>query len=421
MSDLNAPAIYRDRDFTFLIASRLLSTVAMQVISVAIGWQIYDIERTPLALGLVGLCEFAPMFLLTLPAGEISDRFDQRRVLALSQAMLGVCAGLFLLFSLVSPRNAIPLYGVLILFGAARGFSAPSGQSILAFLVPPERLAKSIALLSSAFTVAVIAGPALGGFLFAFGPVATYSVGFLGFVTAAILTTTFAGRRFDRSTVAGVSRWERVVEGIRFVRERPIILGSISLDLFAVLFCGAVALLPVFARDILHVGPMGLGLLRSSPAVGAALTAFTLSRWPITRNAGSRMFMAVAVFGVATIVFGLSRNVYLSMAALLVTGAADMISVNVRQSLINFATPDPMRGRVGAVGMLFVGASNELGEFESGLTASWFGTIPAVILGGIGTLGVVVLWMWLFPRLRTVNRLTDVEPISDKPAQASPT
>jgi MFS family permease len=410
------PAIYRDRDFKLFIASRFSSSVATQVLSVAIGWQIYDIERTPLALGLVGLSEFLPMFLLTLPAGEIADRFDQRRVLALGQAMLGVCAGLFLTFSLLYPRNALPFYGVLVLFGAARGFSAPSGQSILAFLVPPERLAKSIALSSSAFTVAVIAGPALGGFLFAFGPVATYSVGFVGFVSAAILTTTFGGRRFDRRTVAGVSRWERVIEGIRFVRERPIILGSISLDLFAVLLGGAVALLPVFARDILHVGPMGLGLLRSAPAVGAALTAFTLSRRPITRRSGARMFTAVAVFGIATIVFGLSRNFYLSMAALFVTGAADMISVNVRQSLINFATPDPMRGRVGAVSMLFIGASNELGEFESGVTASWFGTIPAVILGGFGTLAVVAIWMWLFPALRRVNRLTDVEPISDRPA-----
>jgi MFS family permease len=209
-----------------------------------------------------------------------------------------------------------------------------------------------------------------------------------------------------------------VIEGIRFVRDRPIVLGAISLDLFAVLLGGAVALLPIFARDILHVGPAGLGILRSAPAVGAALTAFTLSRWPIERRSGSRMFAAVAIFGVATIVFGLSHNFYLSLAALFVTGASDMVSVNVRQSLINFATPDPMRGRVGAVSMLFIGASNELGEFESGITASWFGTIPAVILGGIGTLGVVAVWMWLFPPLRTVDRLTDVEPtsLSGKPA-----
>ena len=418
MTDINSPALYRDRDFRLFISSRFLSTVAMQVQSVAIGWQIYDIERTPLSLGLVGLCEFIPMFLLTLPAGEIADRFDQRRVLAFAQALLGICSGLFLLFSLLYPRDALPFYGVLVLFGAARGFSGPSSQSLLAFLVPPERLAKSIALSSSAFTVAVIAGPALGGFLYALGPIATYSISFLGFMSAAALTTTFGGRRFDRSTVAGVSRLERVIEGIRFVRDRPIVLGAISLDLFAVLLGGAVALLPIFARDILHVGPAGLGILRSAPAVGAALTAFTLSRWPIERRSGSRMFAAVAIFGVATIVFGLSHNFYLSLAALFVTGASDMVSVNVRQSLINFATPDPMRGRVGAVSMLFIGASNELGEFESGITASWFGTIPAVILGGIGTLGVVAVWMWLFPPLRTVDRLTDVEPtsLSGKPA-----
>jgi MFS family permease len=416
MTDINSPALYRDRDFRFFISSRFLSTVAMQVQSVAIGWQIYDIERTPLSLGLVGLCEFVPMFLLTLPAGEIADRFDQRRVLALAQALLGICSGLFLLFSLLYSRDALPFYGVLVLFGAARGFSGPSSQSLLAFLVPPERLAKSIALSSSAFTVAVIAGPALGGFLFALGPVATYGISFIGFMGAAALTTTFGGRRFDRSTVAGVSRLERVIEGIRFVRDRPIVLGAISLDLFAVLLGGAVALLPIFARDILHVGPTGLGILRSAPAVGAALTAFTLSRYPITRSSGARMFAAVAIFGIATIVFGLSHSFYLSLAALFVTGASDMVSVNVRQSLINFATPDPMRGRVGAVSMLFIGASNELGEFESGITASWFGTIPAVILGGIGTLGVVAVWMWLFPPLRTVDRLTDVEPISDKPA-----
>ena len=416
MTDINSPAIYRDRDFSFFISSRFLSTVAMQVQSVAIGWQIYDIERTPLSLGLVGLCEFVPMFLLTLPAGEIADRFDQRRVLALAQALLGICSALFLLFSLLYPRDALPFYGVLVLFGAARGFSGPSGQSLLAFLVPPERLAKSIALSSSAFTVAVIAGPALGGFLYAFGPVATYSISFLGFMASAALTTTFGGRRFDRSSVAGVSRLERVIEGIRFVRDRPIVLGAISLDLFAVLLGGAVALLPIFARDILHVGPTGLGLLRSAPAVGAALTAFTLSRYPITRNSGARMFAAVAIFGLATIVFGLSHSFYLSLAALFVTGASDMVSVNVRQSLINFATPDPMRGRVGAVSMLFIGASNELGEFESGITASWFGTVPAVILGGLGTLGVVAVWMWLFPPLRTVDRLTDVEPTSGKPA-----
>ena len=404
------PAVYRDRDFGFFISSRFLATLAMQVQSVAIGWQIYDIEHTPLALGLVGLCQFLPMFLLTLPGGEIADRFDQRRVLSFALIFFGVCSALFLSFSVLAPRNALPFYGVLVLFGAARGFSGPSSQSLLAFLVPPQRLAKAIALSSSSFTVAVIAGPALGGLLFAAGPVATYSVCVAGFLLSGLFTLTLGGRRLDRSQHSTGSRLERVIEGIRFVRERPVVLGAISLDLFAVLLGGAVALLPVFARDILHVGPLGLGFLRSAPAIGAALTAFSLSRWPITRRAGVRMFAAVALFGLATIAFGLSRNFYLSLVALIVIGASDMISVNIRQSLINFATPDPMRGRVGAVSMLFIGASNELGEFESGITAAWFGTIPAVIVGGIGTLAVVAAWLRLFRRLRTVDKLTVVEP-----------
>jgi len=407
----SSPAIYRSRDFSFFVSSRFLSTVAMMVQSVAIGWQIYDIERTPLALGMVGLCEFVPMFFLTLPAGEISDRFDQRRVLAIAQAMQGVCAALFLAFSVVTPHDALPFYGVLVLFGAARGFSGPSGQSLIAFLVPQEKLTRSIALSSSVFTVAVISGPALGGFLFVFGPVATYSVCVACFLLAALCTVTLGGRTVTH--VPGeATRLERVKEGIRFVRERPVVLGAISLDLFAVLLGGAVALLPVYARDILRVGPVGLGILRSAPAVGAALTAFTLARWPIQRKTGARMFAAVAIFGMATIVFGLSRSFYLSLAALAVTGASDMISVFIRSSLIQFATPDAMRGRVSAVNMLFIGASNELGEFESGTTAALFGTVPAVVVGGIGTLAVVAIWMWLFPPLRKVDRMTDVAPIS---------
>jgi hypothetical protein len=403
------PVLYRRRDFFSFISGRFLATVAMQVQSVAIGWQIYDIEHTPLALGLVGACQFLPMFLLTLPAGEITDRYNQRKVYAMALALQGVCAAMFLAFSLLTPRNALPFYAVLILFGAARGFSGPAGSSLLAFLVPPERLAKSIALNSSAFTTAVIAGPALGGFLFVFGPLATYSVCMAGFLLAAVLMTMLGGRLAERASSLA-TRYERVVEGIRFVRERPIVLGAISLDLFAVLLGGAVALLPVYARDILHVGPTGLGILRSAPAVGAALTALALSRRQIEHHAGAMMFGCVALFGAATIVFGLSTSFVVSLAALFVTGAADMVSVYVRSALINFATPDAMRGRVGAVNMLFIGASNELGEFESGITAALFGTVPAVVIGGLGTLGVVALWMKLFPPLRSVDRLTDVAP-----------
>ena len=402
-------AVYRNRDFLSFISGRFLSTVAMQVQSVAIGWQIYDIERTPLSLGLVGLCQFAPMFLLTLPAGEISDRFDQRRVMAAAQAVQGLCSGLFLLISLTASRNALLFYAVLVLFGAARGFSGPAGSSLIAFLVPPERLPRAIALSSSAFTTAVIAGPALGGFLYVFGPIPTYSVCLAGFLVSAVLMAALGGRRVDRSAVHQTSRLERVVEGVRYVRERPVILGAISLDLFAVLLGGAVALLPIFARDILHVGPVGLGALRSAPAAGAALMAFSLARWPIERRVGGRMFVAVAVFGIATIVFGISRNFYVSLAALFMTGASDMISVFIRSALIQYATPDAMRGRVSAMSMLFIGASNELGEFESGITAAWFGTIPAVIVGGLGTLAVVGVWMKLFPPLRTVDRLKEVK------------
>jgi len=409
MTESTPLPLYRRRDFFSFISGRFLATVAMQVQSVAIGWQIYDIERTPLALGLVGACQFLPMFLLTLPAGEISDRYDQRQVFAAALALQGVCAALFLFFSLAMPRNALPFYGVLILFGAARGFSGPAGSSLLAFLVPPERLAKSIALNSSAFTTAVIAGPALGGFLFIFGPFATYTVCMAGFLLAAALVATLGGRRAEKD-VSLASRYERVVEGVRFVRDRPIVLGAISLDLFAVLLGGAVALLPVYARDILHVGPTGLGILRSAPAVGAAVTALALSRKQIEHHAGAMMFGCVALFGLATIVFGLSTSFIVSLAALFVTGASDMVSVYVRTALINFATPDAMRGRVGAVNMLFIGASNELGEFESGITAALFGTVPAVVIGGLGTLGVVALWMKLFPPLRNVDRLTDVAP-----------
>jgi len=401
---------YRTRDFYAFISARFLSTMAMQVQSVAIGWQIYGMVHTPLALGFVGLCQFGPMFVLTLPAGELSDRLDQRRVLSAANAMQAFASALFLLLSFVRPQSALPFYAVLVFFGCARGFAAPSGQSLLAFLVPPDRLPRAIALSSSAFTTAVIAGPALGGFMFfAFGALPTYAICVACYAGNAVLVATLGGRR-ARSATLEASRIERVAEGVRFVRERPVVLGAISLDLFAVLLGGATALLPVFARDILHVGALGLGLLRSAPAAGAALTSLTLARWPIERGTGVKMFGAVAIFGAATIVFGLSENFFLSLAALALLGASDMVSVYIRSSLINLATPDPMRGRVGAVNMLFVGASNELGEFESGVTAAWFGTIPAVIVGGFGTLLVVGVWMWLFPPLRTVDRLSDVAP-----------
>lgn len=408
MSD--TPSQYRYRDFAFFLSGRFLGTAAMQVQSVAIGWQIYEMERTPLALGLVGLCQFLPMFLLTLPAGEISDRFDQRKVFAASLFMQGICGALFLALSIAHIGGAMAYYGILVLFGAARGFSGPAGTSLLAFLVPQERLARGIAINSSVFTTAVIVGPALGGFLYAYDPSVTYAVCVAGFCAAGALMLVLGGRRSMGAAAGETGRWARVAEGIRFVRERPVVLGAISLDLFAVLLGGATALLPVFARDILHVGPVGLGLLRSAPAAGAVVVAFALAHRPLERGTGWKMFTAVAVFGAATVVFGLSQNFFLSLAALFVLGGSDMISVFVRHALVNFATPDEMRGRVGSVSMLFIGASNELGEFESGLTAAIFGTVPAVVLGGLGTLAIVAVWMKLFPPLRTVDHLGDVSP-----------
>jgi MFS family permease len=403
----DAPALYRDRDLYFFVSSRFIATLAIQVQSVAIGWQVYDMERTPLALGLVGLCQFAPMFLLTLPAGDITDRFNQRRVYSLAAGLQALCSALFLTLSIFRPHTAWMYYLVLVLFGAARGFSGPSGSSLLPFLVPPQRLSRSMAFSSSFFTAATISGPALGGFLYGLGPVWVYSICITGFIGAALIVSRLGGRRFVPEATEA-SRYERVAEGVRFVRSRPVVLGAISLDLFAVLLGGATALLPVYARDILHVGPLGLGFLRSAPAAGAFSMAFFLTHWPLKHRVGGKMFVAVAVFGLATIVFGLSTWFPLSLLALFVLGASDMVSVNIRGSLIQLSTPDYMRGRVSGVSMLFIGASNELGEFESGTTAALMGTVPAVVVGGIGTLLVVGWWMKLFPALRQVNKFSDV-------------
>ncbi len=405
-----ADPVYRERDFRLFLSVRIGSTLAVMIQSVAVGWQVYDIERTPLALAWVGLAEFVPMFLLTLPAGALIDHTDQRKVLALAFFVQAVSAALLLTLSVAQVRTAWPFYAVIAVFGVARGFYGPAAQSLLAFLVPQERLPKSIALSASAYQVAVIAGPALGGFLYAVGPVPTYGTCLVAFCVAGAAAATYGGRRNEPRTQGQLTPVARVREGLAFVFSRPVVLGAISLDLFAVLLGGATALLPVFARDILHTGPVGLGALRSASAVGATFVALVLARKPMVRDVGRRMFAAVAVFGVATIVFGLSRNMYLSMGALIVLGAADQVSVFVRSSLIQLATPDAMRGRVSAVNMLFIGASNELGEFESGTTAALLGTVPAVVLGGIGTLIVVGLWMRFFPALRSVDRLESVVP-----------
>jgi MFS family permease len=408
---MDTPPIYRGRDLPIYLSTRVLARMAMLVQSVAVGWQVYDVTRTPLALGMVGLAEFVPMFLLTLPAGEMADRFDPRRILTLSLIIEAASSALLLLLAAGHPRDIRPIYAVLVLFGCARGFSGPAGRTLLPFLVPSERLPKSIAWSSSVSQLAVIAGPAIGGFVYALGPGAAYGSCLGAFLLAALGTTVLRGRRLAISSAPLAGRIARVKEGIAFVRSRPVVLGAISLDLFAVLLGGATALLPIYARDILHVGPGGLGMLRSAPAVGAALVALFLTRHPVHRGVGSTMFSAVAVFGVATIVFGLSTDFPLSLVSLAVLGASDQVSVFIRAALVQFATPDSMRGRVSAVSTLFISSSNELGEFESGLTAQLFGTVPAVALGGIGTLLVVALWMRMFPPLRTVDRMADVAPV----------
>jgi MFS family permease len=397
----------RDRDLAIYLCARFLSETATLVQSVAIGWRIYEISGSPLSLGFIGLAQFLPRFLLSLPSGELCDRLEPRRILGASLLLEALCSGILFALTFVTHSAVWPFYAVMMLFGAARGVSDPAAQALLPFLTSTERLPKAISWDSTLWQVSVIAGPAVGGLLYALGPAAAYLTCCAAFLAAASGIAMVGGRRTEPSAAATLRvRIERMKDGIRFVRSSPVISGAISLDLIAVLFGGATALLPVYARDILHAGSIGLGLLRSAPAVGACVMAAYQTRRPIGCHIGVKLFAAVAVFGLATIVFGLSSWLPLSLAALLVLGASDIVSVNIRSSLVQLATPDAMRGRVSSVNMLFIGASSELGEFESGLTAALLGTLPAVILGGIGTLLVVPIWMKLFPRLTTLDRLS---------------
>jgi MFS family permease len=349
------------------------------------------------------------MFALTLYAGDVADRFERRRILAASYAVEALCAIVFVALTLAGVSETWPYFATLVLFGAARAFSAPASQSFLPQIVPVDVLPRAISVSSTVMQVAVIAGPAVGGAILILGAGVAYAVSFALFVASA--TVIYAIDAVVRPRVeAGGTLYQRVAEGIVYVRRRQELFGAISLDLFAVLLGGATALLPFFADQVLHVGALGFGILKAGPAIGAAVMSAVLTAMPLGRHAGVKMFGSVAIFGVATIVFGLSENFYLSLAALITLGAADMVSVNVRHSLTQLATPDHMRGRVSAVSMLFIGASNELGEFESGVTAAWWGTIPAVVVGGIGTLAVTGLWAYWFPALRSVDRLGDLKP-----------
>lgn len=402
--------LFRLRDFRFYISGRFLGTLGMLIQSVAVGWQVYDITESPLALGYVGLAQFLPIVLLTLPAGDIADRIDRRIIVAGAGLLEAAAAGWLILLTLTHSGDVTWFYAALALFGCARAFMGPASRSFVPMLVTATQLPRAIAVSSSTFQVAVITGPAIGGGLYLFGPVFVYAVCAVLFMTVALAFLMIRTRPPVQQHAPATSAFARVTAGIAYMRRTPIVLGAISLDLFAVLLGGAVALLPIYARDILHVGPEGLGLMRSAPAIGAIVINLLIIWQPIRKRTGHIMFACVALFGVATIVFGLSENFWLTLGALAVMGGADMVSVNIRSTLIPLATPQQMLGRVTAVEMLFIGASNELGEFESGVTAAWFGTVPAVIVGGLGTLGIVGLWMWLFPDLRKVDKLEDVKP-----------
>ncbi|HVT52369.1 MAG TPA: MFS transporter [Dongiaceae bacterium] len=403
-------SVLKYRDYRLFLAARLLVTAAIQIQSVAVGYQVYEISHDTLALGFVGLAQFLPMLALILPAGDLADRYNRRVILLVSCIVEAAVAAGFLLLTIFHVQSLGWFYAVLALFGVVRTLSAPASQSLVPLLVPPESLSRAIAWASSAFQTATIVGPALGGALYVLGPEVAYGVCFvLSIVVAALFAMIHAPLAVRRSKAEG-SAFDRAKEGIAYVKDRPIILGAISLDLFAVLLGGATALLPAYAKDILMVGPVGLGILRTAPALGAAVTGLILGWKPLDHKTGPWMFACVALFGASTIVFGVSQDFTVSLVALVVLGASDMVSVFVRQTLVQMATPDHMRGRVSAVSMLFVGASNELGEFESGVMARLFGTIPSVVIGGVGTLLVVAIWMGLFPDLRRVDRLTDAKP-----------
>ncbi len=403
-------ALLANRRYAFYLLSRLSLIIATQMLSVAVGWQVYEITGKALALGLSGLALFLPGFLLALPGGHVADRRDRRKILLVCHLGVATCAATLAFIAFSGSKSLVPIYGVLGILGTIRAFSGPAGQALMPNLIERKDLERAVALGSSSWQLAMIAGPSIGGALYA----ATGRAGVVYAVCACMALLAFCavfaiGQPEAKPDVKKrePATWSTLLAGLRYVWSNKPILGAISLDLFAVLLGGAVALLPIFARDLLHTGPWGLGFLRSAPAVGAATVAAIIAVFPLRRRAGAVMLVGVLVFGLATIAFGLSRSFAVSLCALVVLGAADMISVVVRSTLIQSRTPDEMRGRVGAVNMVFIGASNELGEFESGVTAAWLGAETAVLVGGIGTCLVVVMWAVLFPALRKIDRMSE--------------
>lgn len=385
--------------------SRMLSSIAFQMLSVAIGWQMYELTHDAFSLGLVGLAQFLPMVLLTLVVGHFADRYDRRYIIFLCQIVEAGIALLLLLGSLTASLGQNHILIMAAILGACRAFEGPSSSALLPQLVPKEFLQQAISWNTSVGQLSQILGPSLGGLLYWAGPALVYTAASLALLTAGILTF------FIRSTPI-VRKSEPVslrslFSGIMFVYSKPIILGTISLDLFAVLLGGATALLPIFAQDILQTGPWGLGLMRTSPAIGALLMSIVLVYYPLKKAVGYILFAALAVFGLATMLFAVSTNLFISLVALFLIGASDVISVIIRSSLVQLQTPDEMRGRVNAVNSLFIGTSNQLGEFESGTLAGFIGAVPAAFIGGIGTIAIAGLWMFLFPSLRKMRSLSE--------------
>lgn len=410
-SPARAAAAFHSRDFRRYQLARVMVIIGAEAQALAVAWQIYLITHKAIDLGYTGLALFLPGLLFMLPSGHVADRFDRRHVILACYSLQVFCTIALFLFALYNVHHILPIYAVLFLIGTGRSFSGPASSALIPHLVPTEHFVNAVTWGATIFQIATITGPAVGGLLFTLplhnriagaALVYLFALATLFWFLALISSLSVRPGRMEHRAVC----MDVLLAGLSYVRRTPILLGSISLDLFAVLLGGAVALMPIFAEDILHAGPRGLGLLRAAPAVGALLVSITLTWWPIRRRAGALMFFCVGIFGATTILFGISRSMWISVVVLFFVGASDMVSVVIRSSVLQLATPPEMRGRVSAVNSLFIGASNELGEFESGLTAQWWGAVRAVIYGGIGSLMVTGLWSVLFPELRRADQLT---------------
>lgn len=397
-----------NRDFAFYWSVRVASMMAFQMLAVAVGWQVYDLTGSMLYLGYIGLVGFLPAVLLVLLIGHVADRFDRRRVVQAGHCLEAAVALLLALGSWQGWLTVPHIFVGVFLLGIGKAFSAPTLAALLPALVSKTALPRAISASSAAMQAAIIVGPVVGGFLYVAGATAVYAAGTALFA-ASVLLLGLVRPHPHAAPAPEVAEDSSVFAGLRFIRSKPVVLGAISLDLFAVLLGGATAMLPVIAKDLLHTGPEGLGLLRSAPAVGALLVSFWLARHPINRRTGHVMFAGVVGFGLATAVLGLSTNFWLSLAALAFLGGADMLSVVIRSSLVQLETPDAMRGRVSAVNFLFIGASNQLGEFRAGVSAAFIGLVPSIVVGGLGAVVVAGLWMWWFPELAKRDRLVEAE------------